>query len=251
MNDQFASDPRSRSRHRRSRRVIGASTYPRVSGAAVATFLVAAGLFWLAVPRAMVAFRELPANHILQSVRAYDPVSIAVLNQLIQSRQAPAPGGGTARSRNELASAYVEMARAIGTTTPFGRSFLVDAREEEQASLAQSPGNGFGWARLAHLEMALAGPSEQVLRYLQLSFETARFEPRLMVPRLLLAFALRAYWGQEFTDLMLAQVRMAWSVAPEAVAQLSVKGRWTDFARSALGGDADRLRDYDARVTRL
>ncbi len=156
------------------------------------------------------------------------------MNYLISSRQLASawlPAGSTLL---EMSVGYVEAARRAGAGTPAGKAYLAEARKVLIKGLASAPADGFGWARLAYVRQALGEAPEDVLRDLQLSFETTRFDRRMMMFRLDMAFALRHLWGPEMTDLMVSQVRMAWVFDVSGVAFMSVRRGGVPFMRATL-----------------
>lgn len=247
MVNEFDDVVQSKPRARRQRRNLEhSSKYRFFSLVIVPPLLVASVLLWLSIPRLVVAFYELPGNNLLETFRLEQEVSIPGLTRLLESRQLAATWLTEGHTLSEMSLAYVGLAQRMGsTTTTAGRASLSNARQALISSLALAPANGYAWAHLAYVQMALFGPSPDVVRDLLLSFETARFEYRLMLYRLDMAFALRAFWDSELTELMPAQVRMAWSRNDIAVAKLSVRYNCKDFVRTALALDTDQLQRYE------
>ena len=220
--------------------------FRRVVGAVTA--LAAVLLIVLAVPRLLAAVTVLPSAPTLNRLQSLETVKTRDLERLVrnQSRALVWRAGG--RTWTDLGLAQLMLAERLGQGDPRGREMFIGARQALTEGLSVAPANPFAWSRLAYAEAVLAGWSEPATSALRMAFITGPNEPRLLWPRLRLALSAWPHVAAADQEMILYQLRQAWSADPEALAALVGEQDQADVARAALAGNPGDLRAFETLI---
>jgi len=218
--------------------------------AILVSLIIAAPLFAIAAPRLVAEVLLVPARITLEELRQGAPASDATLNEAAQSLARGlrfAPGNG--RLHTDRAWVILLQAERAGIASANGRALLEQARQELESGLSRDPANGFGWARLAMEQLAVAGKVTPAIRAaLDMSYATTPFEPNLMRSRAELAFTyydeldpmLRARAGQDIAFL--------WSrdwTDQKAIINHACRNNRAFVIAEALRKDKDKRAEFD------
>jgi hypothetical protein len=91
---------------------------------------------------------------------------------------------------------------------------LIYGQESIQNALARDPAHSHSWARLAWYSYLLEGPSEEVVANLRMSIYTAPAKRSLIFWRIRMAGLCRDFWDQDFENLLIRQLNLAWRISP-------------------------------------
>jgi len=227
--------------------VPGRLRSPIPTGKAGMTITVIAGLILLtlAVPRTIAAFLVFPGSQTVNILRMGETVDDKTLKVLIASRQRAAGWVETASIWNDLALAEL----AAAETDDIDRQHVRQASEYFEKSLRLAPARPYAWARRAHAELQMYGPSEAAASALTMSMLTARYEPELIFARLWMSVMTWPHFADGDRELVLDQIRLAWRQSPDQMLSIAMDARRIEILRAALAGSPDMLDDMERRLT--
>lgn len=206
---------------------------------AVAALSLALGgvMLALALPRIAAELAALPGNRVEAAVERGEIPGDGELALLVQSRESSLAWLVSGRRERELAVAELLLARGDLGGGAWNRSRRAQAEAMLRAGLAGAPANPYGWARLAHLSLIEGAPPRQVVPLLELSLRTAPVEPPLTLARLELCLVEWNYFDASAAPRLEAELRLAWTQAPDALVRLARATGRIDLLRRALPQD--------------
>jgi hypothetical protein len=214
----------------------------------VVTGLGAALLIALALPRLLASLTVLPSAPTLSRLQSLEPVDTTDLQRLVRNQRRALVWQASGRTWTDLGLAQLLLAERLGDEDPRSQPRFSAARQALIEGLSVAPANPFAWSRLAYAEAVLSSWSERAASALRMAFITGPYEPRLLWPRLRLALAAWPYIPPADQEMVLHQLRQAWTADPEALTALVSKQNQVDLARTALAGSPSDLRAFDTLV---
>lgn len=208
----------------------------------------------LAMPRLFAGFVTGPFDDTVRALGRNEPISDDALRLALGSRLRATALIGEGRYHADLAALRFAEYERVPVPERLDRAIAA-----HRTALTHAPAQPFAWSRLALAEMLRSGYGPAVGDALRLSLETGRYEHRLTMPRLELAFAswpslpdsLRSAFGSQIVlamrwmpnDLVaashrfhrLAEVRAALAGAPELRTRFNLL-----YERRRQAGQADR-----------
>ena len=210
---------------------------PSYRGGVVVLLLCAGLSLVLSLPRLIGGLHALGAGETVSALLSDGPPpAAAVLENAAADLAAAERWGGAAEYaldrglillRQGLAAPGEEKAAA----------FFAAAEQATIAGVTAAPGEPAAWARLAWLRHR-RGDIQGALAALRLSWLSGAFVPAMMASRLEFALALHGATPYAMDDEMLSllrrQIRLAWVVSPDFVAQLAVTPKVGAVVNEAL-----------------
>ena len=141
-------------------------------------------LIWLAVPRTVGAFLNLPGDPVLEAMQTGRPVSNEELHRFVLSRERSLKWVDDGRAWSDLGLAHLRLAELSGYDTFSGVGYLAASTEALKTGLSKSPANPYAWARLAYLGLRQEGEGIDAKEALIMSLFTGPFERSLVDSRI-------------------------------------------------------------------
>lgn len=139
-----------------------------------------------------------------------DDIPPAELDTFIAERQRLVKDWPSGDGYDDLTQALSLRAQKKGILKKESITDMLAAIEAQRQALALHPANTYGWSRLASLHLIAHGPSALVTQALLRSIQSAPFEPRLMVSRIVTLMRTEPYWDNDLRDFVNQQMRLAW-----------------------------------------
>lgn len=111
---------------------------------------------------------------------------------------------------------------------------FIRSREALENALKREPANTFAWARLAWFMYLQDGPSPDSLEALKMSIYSAPAKKSLLFWRISFAALHRAYWDQDFENLLKRQIYFARRVSSSRLAQVAAQAGLEDLVQETL-----------------
>jgi hypothetical protein len=198
--------------------------------AAIAVALVA-----LAVPRLLAGAISGPFDDTVRALGRGDPVSDDALLLALGSRLRAIALIGDARYHADVAA--LRFADYLANPEQSWRLDLAIAAHRD--ALDRAPAQPFLWSRLALAEMLRDGYRPAVGEALRLSLATGRHEPRLLMPRLELAFTVWPLLPDALRAELAQQVVLAMRWQPQALVAATRRYHRLAEVRDALVASPD------------
>ena len=196
--------------------------------------LVAAILLVTAVPRTLGVVLTARSEPVLRKLQDQQPVYMDELKTLANALESGQFWLNDGRIRTDLGLAYLLIAEKMQRTDSNASVYLQRAIDELKAGLTRAPANPYAWARLAYAEALSRGWSPLAVSSLRLAMITAPHEPRLLWPRLRMAFLALPHMPSGDRGIVLRQVRAAWNADREELTRLAVELGQVSVVREAL-----------------
>lgn len=214
---------------------------------AVALCLVAGvSLLFFGVPATVGAFLGISAERVMGKIQDGRPVSLEELSQTISSQRQSLDWDETGRKWTDLALAQFLLAEKVEDDIETSQNLIAEGRTSLRNGLALAPANPFAWTRLAYVEFLRSGPSASVVPPLRMAISTARYEPRLLFPRLELCFSVWSHLEPKDRDVVIRQVLFAWRYDADGLVILAREYRQLELVRSILSQTPEEVARFDA-----
>ena len=181
-------------------------------------------ILWLAVPRALASAWLALRDPVIQRLDAGARVAPAELLALIASRELALGWVEERETHDQRATALAELALREGRQGAAERAMLERAIGATRAGLALAPADPRNWIQLGYLLVLLEGePNRAAAEALLLSMRIGPFQaPDLLRRRLVWALAHWTLYDEAERWQLGEQIRLAWRVAPGALADLAL-----------------------------
>lgn len=146
-------------------------------------------LLWLAIPRTVVAFMNLPGDPVRQAIQTGGPVTGDDLHGLVSSRENALQWNNGGRIWADLGLAYMLLARQAGYATVAGTDYLEMSAKAIETGLSKAPADPYAWTRKSFIDLQLEGPGRSAKNALILSLFTGPYERSLAHSRIQYAFS--------------------------------------------------------------
>ncbi|MEW5703923.1 MAG: hypothetical protein AB1781_04980 [Pseudomonadota bacterium] len=188
----------------------------------------------IALPRLVAALIATPHTGIIDN---YALNSALDNDRLKAAESAFARATGWYRSDDYLAKlGLVRLILAARAPNAEERDRLyAGAFDAFRAAIEVSPVNPRIWTWLAHAEQRHNGPSAAVAQYVAQSIYMGRYDSKLVVPRLIVAFQSWRFFSAEERHLVAAQIQLAWETKPEELVSAARSETIRAIVREALG----------------
>jgi hypothetical protein len=150
----------------------------------VAGLALGLALIWLAMPRTMAAFSNLPGDPVLRAMQSGQPVTGDDLHGFIASREHALEWIDAGRAWTDLGLAYINLAKQAGYNTKSGRINIEQGAKAVEAGLSKTPANAYAWARLTFLNLRRNDRDVDARNSLVLSLFTGPYERSLAHTRI-------------------------------------------------------------------
>ena len=207
----------------------------------------AAGLLYLAVPRAVAALLALPGNPAglqMQTQGSIDPQAAGVLRA---TRQRYLLWANSPRAWAQLG--YAQRTLAYTRPGPDRRpdpQMLERAAASYEKALGASPADPTAWSNLAFLRYALSGPTASATAAFSMALLTGPVMIRQTAFRLDLAFRLWPSLSAEDRRLVMQVIRTGWLHVRDDIVGLADSPARAGIVRAALISDAEALAAFEA-----
>ncbi len=141
-------------------------------------------LIWLAIPRTMAAFINLPGDPVLRAIQLGEPVTGDDLNGFIASREHALEWIDTGRAWTDLGLGYLNLAKQAGYGTKSGSIYIEQGAKAVETGLSKAPANAYAWARLTFLKLRRKDQNADAKNSLVLSLFTGPYERSLAPSRI-------------------------------------------------------------------
>lgn len=166
------------------------------------------------------------------------------LQAAVESRRSALMAVKSGRSYAELGALYLAQARVAGFDSRAGEMLLDQALAALRESVAVSPAQPFAWTQLALAMYAREPGNPNLSRLIAFATEIAPYEPRLVTGRTDLGLAAWDRLDDRTRDLIAAQIRLAASHAPLALADAAKRSGRFSTVRSVIDDDPTLLRNF-------
>ncbi len=215
-----------------------------------AVLVLAAALIWLSVPRLMAAFNSFSSGPVLDRIQSRKDVGPEKLRLLIESQKRGLKWMETSRRWTDLGQAKFLLATSSRDREE-RRKLYSEAGDALRKGLAISPSSPFAWTRLAYIDLALNGVSQNTVQNLRMALTVAPFSPRLLFPRLQLILLSWSRFDRSDRALILDQIRLAWRFNPRRLAKMAVDLRRTGLVKAALFRTPDDYSKFETLVKKF
>ena len=201
----------------------------------------------------IAAFAKLPSVQVLKQVQNLQSVETEDIEILIASQRRGLSWSSSGRMWTDLGLAQLLMAEKKDAGDPERLRLINDAIVSLKSGLAEAPASPFAWTRLAYAETMKAGQSPAALSAFRFGLGVAPYEPRLMLARISLGFAVWNDLEPADKTRILQQVRFAWDhqgVRKRLVEFAMQEGR-ANMVRAALLRSPDDLAAFEQHIKRL
>ena len=184
--------------------------------------LLGALILGLALPRVLASAVLALRDPVIQRIDAGEPVSDAELLGLVASRELALGWVEDRETHDERATALARRAFEQEPQSATQRATLAQAVAALRAGLALGPAEPKGWMQLADLLVLLEGdPNRKAAEALLLSMRTGAYQtPDFLNRRLFWALAHWTFYDEGERRRIGDQIRLAWRLAPEELAEL-------------------------------
>lgn len=204
---------------------------------------LAAASLTLGVPRLIAAFWDSFHDTTVALVYARQPVAPGDLRGLVASRRLALRRVPSGKGHAELAAAYLALEERDGPASDADEDYLARAAEATRSGLALSPSDGRGWLQHAYLLMRdVETPTPEAAAALDLSMRIMPYDaPEFIAMRIHLSLLSWALFEDAARARVLAQIRLAWRLAPRAVVELATTPGFAPFLAAALGDEPEAI----------
>lgn len=196
--------------------------------------VIAAVLLVIAVPRTVGVILTARSEPVLRKLQDQQPVYMEELKTLANALERGRFWLNDGRLRTDLGLAYLLVSEQMQRGDSNAGVYLQRAIDELKAGLARAPANPYAWARLAYAEALSRGWSPLAVSSLRHALITAPHEPRLLWPRLRMAFLALPHMSSEDRVIVLRQVRVAWNADRAELTRLAIELDQVSVVRDAL-----------------
>jgi len=176
----------------------------------IGQILIGLLLIGLAVPRLISAVLVLPVRPVFEDIRLGRDVELERLVQAQSLTLSASAWVSDGRILTDRALALGLHADRLAAGSEMRASFERLAAASLAEGLAKSPGNPYAWFRMAAISQRLNKAPRLVVSLLLASVMTGEVLPRVMIPRLTLAFANWEHMDEREKDVIRNQMRIAW-----------------------------------------
>jgi hypothetical protein len=145
---------------------------------------------------------------------------------------------------DNLVLAGLTQSQLVANRPELAKKELEEASLWQTLSLARSPANAYGWARLAYMQIQTEGITPSAASMLQLSLKTGPYEPSLALSRLSMAMMLFNYLDDATKAVLPSLIRLAWNEDPEQLAQAAKRGNFVSMVEQSLRNDPADLDSF-------
>ncbi|QQS14156.1 MAG: hypothetical protein IPK81_08260 [Rhodospirillales bacterium] len=181
---------------------------------AVVGLILGAAIVALGLPRTVAAWRAMGAEPALSALAARRTPSAAELAAGEAALRGALAWNESGRRRGDLALLLMARAESRGADTAARRADLDEAEALLLAALPLSPGNGYGWFRLAAVREARDGPGRAVAAALAMSLDVAPNARRMWLPRLEMILRNWRHFRPDELAVARRQIRTVWRGTP-------------------------------------
>lgn len=206
-------------------------------------------LLYLAIPRTVSGILEFPERQALFDLHDGGEIKTKTLKTLVDSLHQTTIWGNSGHVWSDLALAHLLLADADDPSAKDNVVHLEQARAFLETSLHLAPASPHDWARRAHVELLLEGPSPIAASALVMSILTGRYETDLMFARLQLCFISWQYFSQDDQNLVFQQIRIAWQNSPDQALEVARRENGTDILRAAFASNPEALADLEEKIS--
>jgi len=146
-------------------------------------------LLWLATPRTMAAFMNLPGDPVLQAMQTDQPVTSDDLRGFIISRENALAWIDAGRTWTDLSLGYLRLAGQTEDDGTGATNYLELSAKALKTGLSKAPANPYAWARMSYLDLRLEGAGVDARNSLIFSLFTGPYERPLAESRVEYALA--------------------------------------------------------------
>jgi hypothetical protein len=189
------------------------------------TLLLGALILWLALPRVVASALLAMRDPVIGQMDADAPVSEAEFLGLIASRELALGWVEDRETHDERGTALARLAFLEEPQSAAQRALLERAVNAIRAGLAIAPAAPNDWMQLGYLLILLEGdPNRKAAEALLISMRTGAFQaPDFLGRRLFWSLAHWTLYDQEEQRQVGEQIRLAWSVGPDDLADLALQ----------------------------
>jgi hypothetical protein len=205
-------------------------------------------LLYLAIPRTVPGILEFPERQVLDDLHDGQELKATALKTLVDSLHRTTVWGNSGHVWSDLALAHLLLADDDDLSANDNVVLLEQAKAFLETSLRLAPTNPHDWARRAHVELLLEGPSPIAASALVMSILTGRYETDLMFARLQLCFISWQYFSQDDQNLVFQQIRIAWQNSPDQALEVAQREDGIDILRAAFASNPEALADLEERI---
>jgi hypothetical protein len=187
-------------------------------------FLSGALILALALPRVLASALLSLRDPVILQMDAGERVPKAELLGVIASRELALEWAADRETHDERGTALARLAFEEATQSAAQRATLGRAVNALRAGLALAPAAPRDWMQFGYLLVLLEGdPNRKAAEALLLSIRTGAFQaPDFLQRRLFWFLAHWAFYDDKEREAIGRQIRLAWEVAPGAVADLAL-----------------------------
>jgi hypothetical protein len=196
----------------------------------------------VALPCLLTDILLLPGGSVREALMQDRVVSEQSLDAFEQSRKNAFQWRRTHEIFDDLAMAELRKLQNERTKAVLPR-ILAQTINWQKQSLAQSPADTYGWARLAFLDLA-EGAAAQAALALEYSIEAAPFEPRLIMFRVTMAMRLKDKLGPAMQARIPDLITQAWRQNPKLLVDTAMQGNFLHQAEIVLSDNPDALEQF-------
>lgn len=214
-----------------------------MSQARLYAMLVAAAfgivLVGLAIPRFVGGLVVSPFDETLRALGRGETVSDGDLRIAARSRETALKWYDNARWEADLGALNYTLARRLPLGSAERAELVAAAIERDRRAVARTPSAAIPWLRLAQAQVERDGLAADVAPYLRMSYRTAPYDPRMVMPRLQLAMTVWNDLPDDLRETANAQIRLAMDWFPRELVQVTRSRRRLAEVRSALGAGTE------------
>ncbi len=124
------------------------------------------------------------------------------------------------------------------------------AKDSLPDALAREPAHAHAWTHLAYTAWLLDGPNPTSVNALRMSIYASPGDAQLILWRLKLADANRAFWDSGFQDLIGRQATLAWHRDPRSLAKFAVSQDLIPLISESLSHDPEEQSRFERLATK-
>lgn len=228
---------------------MSSDDWRRAAPRGTAGFLAVIGvvLIALAVPRLVSGITLAPHGETVARLGTLERLPMPpqpALYAAAESRRMALMAVKSGKSYAELGALQIAQARVAGFGSRAGGVLLDHAIGTLRASLALSPAQPYVWTQLALAVYAREPANENLPRLIRFATEMAPYEPRLVVRRADLGLAAWDRLDDPTRGLIAAQIRLAASHAPLALADAARRSGRFNTVRAVVDDNPALLRNF-------
>lgn len=187
----------------------------------------------LGTPRTVGRLSDIPSESIHTVVLTEQPVSKELLDAYITQRASGTLWFETSEEYNAMALVLLQRAEKE-TNRDEKKRFYEHALAWQRQALKVGPSDPYGWFRMAYLNYVQDGPSESVADAWRLSYLSAPYELRLMIPRIQMALSLGKILDEESRKKIPILIRESWEDDPYIISDAAKQGYFISVVEEAL-----------------